>query len=135
MARVTLHHRVGRLEASVGDLSHGEGLVVSLLSGDDGGVGDQGEVDPGVGDQVGLELVQVHVESAIEPQRSGYGGNNLRDQTVEVGVGGPLNIQIPPADFIDGLVVNHKSTVGVLQSCVSTEGRVVRLNNRSSDLL
>ena len=135
MARVTLHHRVGRLEASVGDLSHGEGLVVSLLSGDDGGVGDQGEVDPGVGDQVGLELVQVHVESAIEPQRSGDGGNNLRDQTVEVGVGGPLNIQIPPADVIDGLVVNHESTVGVLQSCVSTEGRVVRLNNCSSDLL
>ena len=43
---VALHHRVGRLEASVGDLSHAQRLVVSLLCRNDGGVGDQGEVNP-----------------------------------------------------------------------------------------
>ena len=39
-----------------------------LAVGDDGSVGDQGEVDPGVGDQVRLELVQVDVQSAFEPR-------------------------------------------------------------------
>ena len=39
-----------------------------LLSGDDGSIGDQGEVDPGVGNQVGLELVEVHVEGPLEPE-------------------------------------------------------------------
>ena len=41
-----------------------------LLSGDDGSIGDKGEVDPGVGNQVGLELVKVHVQGAVEPQGS-----------------------------------------------------------------
>ena len=134
MARVTLHHRVGGLEAGIGDLSHGEGLVVSLLRRDDGGVSDQGEMDPGVGHQVGLELVQIHVECSIESQGGGDGGDNLGDQTVEVGVGGPLDVQVPPADVIDGLVVNHEGAVRVLQSCVRAEGGVVRLNNSSGNL-
>ena len=38
MARVTLDHGVGGFEARVSDLSNREGLVVSLLRGDDGGV-------------------------------------------------------------------------------------------------
>ena len=46
MAGVALHHLVGRLKAGVGDLSHAELLMVSLLSRDDRGVGDQREVDP-----------------------------------------------------------------------------------------
>ena len=46
MPWVALHHRVGRLEASVGDLSHAQRLVVSLLRRDDRGVGDQGEMNP-----------------------------------------------------------------------------------------
>lgn len=36
VARVALHHRVGRLEAGVGDLGDAERLVVGLLRGDDG---------------------------------------------------------------------------------------------------
>ena len=31
MTRITFHHLVGRLEASIGDLRHGQLLVVSLL--------------------------------------------------------------------------------------------------------
>ena len=46
MPLVTLHHGVGRLEASIGELSHAQGLVVGLLCRDSGGVGDQGEVNP-----------------------------------------------------------------------------------------
>ena len=46
MARVALHHLVGGLEAGVGDLRHGELLVVSLLSRDDGSVDGKWEMDP-----------------------------------------------------------------------------------------
>jgi hypothetical protein len=35
--------------------------------GDDRSVGDEGEVDPGVGHQVRLELVQVHIQGPFKP--------------------------------------------------------------------
>merc|ERR1711973_357704 len=114
MTRVALDHLVSRLKAGVGDFRDGELLMVGLLGRDDGGVGDQGEVDPGVGHQVGLELSQVHVQGSVEPQGGGDGGHNLADQPVEVGVGWPLNVQVAPADVVDGLVVNHEGAVGVL---------------------
>ena len=63
-------------------------LVVGLLGGDDRSIGDQGEVDPGVGHQVGLELSQVDVEGAVEAEGGRDGGHDLADQTIEVGVGG-----------------------------------------------
>merc|ERR1719225_356253 len=115
VARIALHHLVGGLEAGVGDLPNGELLVVSLLSRDDGSVGDQGEVDPGVGHQVGLELSEVHVKCSVKSQRGSDGGHNLADQTVQIGVGGPLYVEVPSADVVDGLVVNHEGAVGVLQ--------------------
>ena len=90
MSRIALDHLVGWLEASVGDLGDGELLVVSLLSGDDRSVGDQREVDPGVGHQVGLELSQVHVESPVKPEAGRDGGDDLGNESVEVGVGRSL---------------------------------------------
>ena len=39
--------------------------MACLGGGNDGGVGDQGEVDPGEGDQVGFELIQVNVKSSV----------------------------------------------------------------------
>ena len=53
---------------------------------------------------------------------------------VKVGVGGSLDVEIPPADIVDGLVVDHEGTVGVLQSGVRGQDRVVRLNNGGGDL-
>merc|ERR1711936_1289493 len=84
MTRIALHHLVGGLEAGIGDLPNGELLVVGLLSRDDGSVGDQREVDPGVGHQVGLELSKVHVEGSVEPQGCGDGGDDLPDESVQV---------------------------------------------------
>ena len=40
--------------------------MVGPLSGDDGCIGDQREVDARVGDEVGLELSEVHIESSVE---------------------------------------------------------------------
>lgn len=44
---------------------------------DDGGVGREHEVDAGVGNQVGLELGQVHVEGAVEAEGRGQRGDDL----------------------------------------------------------
>ncbi len=41
--------------------------LVKAPDGDDRSVGDEGEVDPGVGHQVRLELVQVHIQGPFEP--------------------------------------------------------------------
>merc|ERR1711885_12352 len=94
VTRVALDHLVGWLETGVGDLRDSELLMVGLLGRDDGSIGDQGEVDPGVGHQVGLELSQVHVQGSVEPQGGSDGGHDLADQPVEVGVGWPLNVQV-----------------------------------------
>jgi hypothetical protein len=80
MARVALSHHGGGLKGGVGDLSHGELLVVGLLGGDDGGVGGEHEVDAGVGHQVGLELSHIHVQRTIKAQGGSQGGDDLSDQ-------------------------------------------------------
>lgn len=73
---VTLDHLVVRLKAGHGHLLDGVGLVGSLGSGDNGSVGDQREVYTGVGDQVGLEFVQIDVQGPVETQRGGDRGHN-----------------------------------------------------------
>jgi len=126
---VTLGHHGGRLEGAVGDLSHGELLVIGLLSGDDRGLRRQHEVDPGVGHQVGLELSHIHVQGTIESERCGQGRDDLGDQPVEVSLGGPLDVQVPPADVVNGLVVQQYAHVGVLQEGVGGQHAVVGLDH------
>ena len=58
----------------------------------------------------------------------------LGDQPVQVGVGWPLNIEGPPADVVDGLVIEHNGDVGVLQQGVGGEHRVVWLDDGGGDL-
>ena len=100
-----------------------------LLSRDDGSVGDQREVDPGVGHQVGLKLVQIDVESSVKSQGSRDGGDDLADQPVEVGVGRSLDVEVPPADVIDGLIVHHEGAVSVVQGGVRGEDGIVGLHH------
>lgn len=72
-SRITLDHLVVWLEAGVGDLLNRVGLVGRLGGRDDGCVCDEREVDSWIGDQVGLELVKVDVQRAIESERGGDG--------------------------------------------------------------
>lgn len=58
----------------------------------------------------------------------------MSDQTVEILVVGTLDIQVATADVVDGLVVDHEAAVGVLKGGVSRKDRVVRLNDRRSNL-
>jgi len=134
MTRVTLDHLVGWLEAGIGDLGNRKLLMVGLLRRDDWCIGHQWEVDTGVGHQVGLELSQINIEGTIKTKGGSDGGDNLANQPVEVGVGGALNVQVPAADVIDGLIVYHKCTVRVFQGGVGGQDGIVGLNNSSGDL-
>ena len=58
--------------------------MIGLLGGDDGSVGHQGEVDTGVGHQVGLELSQIDVQSTVESERSSNRRYDLTDQPTRV---------------------------------------------------
>merc|ERR1712128_93320 len=131
---VALHHLVSRLKASIGYFCHRQLLMVSLLRTDDRCIGHQGEMDPGVGDQVGLELSQIHVERPVKSERCCYGRDNLTNQTVQIGVGWSLNIKIPATDIIDCLIVNHEGTIRVVKGGVSGQDRVVRLNHSRCNL-
>ena len=103
--------------------------MVSFLSGDYWGVGDQREMDSRVRYQVSLELSQINVEGTIESQRSSDGGDDLSNESVQVGVGRSLDVQVTSADIVDSLIVYHEGTVRVLQGGMGSQDRVVRLNN------
>jgi len=129
MTRIALDHLICWLEASIGNFRHGQLLMISLLRRDDGCVGDEREMNPGVWDQVGLELGQVYVQGTVESERRRDGGHDLTDEPVQIGVGGTLNVQVPSANVVDGLIVDHEGTVRVLQRGVGREDRVVRLDH------
>ena len=105
-----------------------------LLSRDDWSVGDEWEVDTWVWDQVSLELSQVDVEGTVESEGGGDGRDDLTDQSVQVGVSWTFDVQVTSADVVDGLVVDHEGTVGVLQGGVGGEDGVVGLNDGGGDL-
>ena len=134
VTRIAFHHLVGRLKAGIGDLSNTQLLVVGLLSRDYRGIGSKGEVNTRVGNQVGLELCKINVESTVETKRSSDGGHDLSHQTVKVGVRWPLDVQIPTADIVNSLIVDHEGCVRVLQCSVSGEDRVVWFNHSSGYL-
>jgi hypothetical protein len=134
VTRIALGHHVGRFKDRGGDLLDGELLVVSLLSRDDGGIRGKHEMDTRIRHQISLELGQIDVQGTIETEGSGQGRDNLRDESVQVSESGPLHIQVPSADIIDGFIVHHEGAVGVLQKGVGGQHRVIRLNNSSGDL-
>uniref|UniRef100_A0A3B4TGK1 Agmatinase (putative) n=1 Tax=Seriola dumerili TaxID=41447 RepID=A0A3B4TGK1_SERDU len=108
--------------------------MVRLLSRDDRGICGQREVDTGIWHQVGLELGQINIEGTIETKGSSDGGHNLTDQPVQVGVGRTLDIEVPTADIVDGLVIYHEGAVRVLQGGVGGQDGVVGLHHSGGHL-
>jgi len=75
-------------------------------------------VNSGVGDEVGLEFGDIDVKGSVESKGSGEGRDNLGDESVQVGVGGSLDVELSSADIVDGFVVEHDGDVGVLKKGV-----------------
>ena len=116
-----------------GKVRHLEALMGALLGRDDRRVTDQRVVDTRVWDQVGLELVQVHVEGTVEAQARGDRADNLSNQAVEVLVVGTGNVQAAPANVVDSLVVDKERAVRVLNGAVGRKDGVVGLDDRGGD--
>jgi len=91
-------------------------------------------MDSWVWDQVGLELSNINVEGTIESEGGGQGRDDLGNESVQVGVGWSLDIEVSSADIIDGLVIKDNGDIGVLEKRVSGEDGVVWLNNGGGDL-
>ena len=108
--------------------------MIGLLGRDDRGIRRKHEMDSGVGDEVGLELGDINVKGTIESEGSSQGGDNLGDESVEVGVGGSLDVEVSSADIVDGLVIKHNGNIGVLKEGVGGEDRVVGLDDGGRDL-
>merc|ERR1712100_128732 len=131
MAWIALHHLIGWLETGIRYLGYCKLFMVGLLSRDNWCISSQREMNTRVGHQVGLELCEIHVESAIESERSSDGGDNLSNETIQVGVRWSLDVKIATTDVVDGFVVDHESAVRVLQGGVRCQDGVVRLNDSS----
>merc|ERR1719183_321679 len=129
VARIALHEHRRRLEDRHCDLSNAELLMVGLLSGDDRRIARQHKVDARVGHQISLALRNTNAQPTAEPQRSRERGDDLRQQAVQVGVGGTLDVEVAAADVIERLVVVHDGDVGMFEQGVHAQDRIVRLHN------
>ena len=58
----------------------------------------------------------------------------LGNETIEVGVGRSLNVEVAAADIIEGLVVQAEGDIGVLEQGMGGQDRVVRLHHGRGDL-
>jgi len=108
--------------------------VVGLLGRDDWSIGRKHEMDSWVWHQVGLELSDIDVEGTVKSQRGSQRGDNLSNESIQVGVGWSLNVQVSSADIVNGLVIKDDGDIGMLEKRVSGEDGVVWLNNGGGDL-
>jgi len=90
-------------------------------------------MDTWIWNQVGLELVEIDVQSTIETDRSGDRRDNLSNQAVKMLVRRTWDIEVSPANIVDGLIVDEEGTVGVLNGTMGSKDGVVRLNDGSRD--
>ena len=75
-------------------------------------------MDSWVWHQVGLELSNIDVEGTVESEGGGQRGDNLGNESVQVGVGWSLDIEVSSADIIDGFVIEDNGDIGVLKEGV-----------------
>jgi hypothetical protein len=91
-------------------------------------------MDSWVWDEVGLEFSNIDIEGTVESERSSQRGDDLSNESVQVGVSGSFNIELSSADIIDSFVINHGGNIGMFQKRVGTEDSVVWFNDGIGDL-
>ena len=79
-------------------------------------------MDSWVWHQVGLEFSDINIEGTVESEGGSQGGDNLSDESVQVGVGWSLDIEVSSADIINGFVIDHDGDISVLEETVGGEG-------------
>lgn len=78
-------------------------------------------MDSWIWDQVGLEFGDINVQGTIESEGSGQRGDNLSDESVQVGVGWSFDIEVSSADIVNGFIVEHNGNISVFEEGVSGE--------------
>ena len=72
-------------------------------------------MDSWIWHKVSLEFGDINVKGTIESEGSGKGGDDLGNESVQVGVGWSLNVKVSSADIIDGFVIEDNSDISVLK--------------------
>ena len=75
-AGITHDHLIVGFKTLEGDVLNTVAFVLSFGLGDDGGTGDKGVVNSGIGDQVSLEFSEIDVQRAFEAERRSDGGDD-----------------------------------------------------------
>ena len=99
----------------------------------DGCIANQWVMNPGVRNQVGLELVEIDIECTVEPEARCDRANDLSNQAVQVFIIGPRNVQVTTADVIDCFVVDQKCAIGVFDGAVCRKHSVIGFDDGSRD--
>jgi len=134
MAGIALDHGIRGLKGGVGNFSNRQLLMIRFLVGDDWRVRREQEVDPGVGNQVGLELGHIDVQSSVESERSSHRRDDLGNQTIQIGIRWAFNVQGSTANVVLGLVVKIDCNIGMLQQRVGGQDGVVRFCDSGGNL-
>jgi hypothetical protein len=90
-------------------------------------------VDARIWHQVGLELIEINIESTIETQARGDRADDLSNQAVEMFIVWARNVKVATADIVHGLIVNQESTVRIFNSAMGGEDSIVGLDDRGGD--
>jgi len=72
-------------------------------------------MDSWVWHQVSLEFSDVDVQGTIESEGGSQRGDNLSDESVQVGVGGSFDIELSSADIVDSFVIKHNSNISMFK--------------------
>ena len=75
-------------------------------------------MDSWVWHEVGLELSDIDVKGTIESKGCSEGGDNLGNESVQVGIGWSLNVEVSSADIIDSFVIKDDSNIGMLKKII-----------------
>jgi len=126
---ITFNHLVVGFETTEGHVSNGVLFVLDFIPRDDRSIGSEREVNSWERYQVGLELVQIDVQSTIESEGSSDGRDNLSNQSVQIGITRASYSQILSANVVNSFVVNHERAVDVFQGSMGSKNGIVRLDD------
>ena len=70
-------------------------------------------MDTRIGDQVSLELSDIDVKGTVESEGGSEGWDDLRDESVQIGVSGSFDVQLSSADVVDGFIVQDNGHISV----------------------
>ena len=86
------------------------------------------------GNHVDRELPKISIQLAREAEAGSDTRHGKRDKMVQVTIGGSSQLQGSEADVVEGLIINAKSLVGVLDELMHRKGSIVGLNHGVRDL-